>query len=64
MAKQENTDARRRAVSKYLKESVDEIKIRVPKGEKARYKEYASDHGESLNAFIIRAINETIENNN
>lgn len=30
------TDARRRSSAKYLKESVEDIRIRVPKGDKER----------------------------
>ena len=39
----------------------DEIKVRVPGGEKAKLKEYATKRGESLNGFILRAIAETME---
>lgn len=55
------TDARRKASAKYLKESVDEIKIRVPKGDKAKIQAHAEKQGESVNGFVKRAINETME---
>lgn len=55
------TDARRRASAKYLKESVEDIKIRVPKGQKAIIKAHADRQNESMNQFVIRAINETME---
>lgn len=55
------TDARRRATAKYLRETVEEFKIRVPKGKKAEYKLHAEEQGESLNQFVIRAIEETME---
>lgn len=55
------TEARKKANEKYLKESVEDIRIRVPKGQKAVIREYAKKKEESMNAFIIRAINETIE---
>lgn len=55
------TDARKRANEKYLKESVEDIRIRVPKGQKAIVKEHAESQGESMNAFVVRAINETME---
>lgn len=55
------TDARRRASAKYLKESVEDIRIRVPKGDKAKVQEHAASMGESTNAFVVRAIKETME---
>lgn len=45
----------------YIKK-LDEIKIRTPKGEKDRIKSHAEKTGESVNAFIMRAINEAILN--
>lgn len=42
-------------------EKLDEIKIRVPKGEKDKIKEHADSQGESMNGFIVRAISETME---
>ena len=38
---------------RYLASKVDEIKLRVPKGE---LQEIAQQSGDSLNAFIIKAI--------
>lgn len=55
------TDAQRNARDKWLKEKVEEIKFRVPKGNKVRIQEHANKFCESTNAFIYRAINETIE---
>lgn len=55
------TDARRKASAKYLKESVEDVRIRVPKGQKAVIKDHAEKQGESMNAFVIRAIDETME---
>ena len=55
------TEAQARAAKKYLTDSVEDIRIRVPKGRKAEIKAHAETHGESVNAFIIRAVNETIE---
>ncbi len=53
--------AQQKAVSKYMKENYDEIKARIPKGQKEIIKTHAEDRGESLNAFINRAISETME---
>lgn len=53
--------AQQRAVAKYMKNNYDEIKIRVPKGEREQIKAHADSKGESINSFVQRAINETIE---
>ena len=55
------TDARRKASAKYLKESVEDVRIRVPKGQKAVIKNHAEQQGESMNAFVILAIDETMQ---
>ena len=55
------SEARRRANEKYNAKAYDEIKIRVTKGRKASLQAHAKDRGESLNAFIVRAIRETLE---
>lgn len=53
--------SQQKAVSKYMKQNYDEIKIRVKKGRKAIIQEYAETNGESMNSFIDRAITETME---
>lgn len=58
------TPAQKKAISKYLHESVDEFKIRVPKGNKAAIQGHAKRQGESLNQFVIRAIDETMYRDN
>ena len=55
------TPAQLAASRKYHKEKLEEIKFRVPKGNKARIQEHAKTQGESTNAFILRAVNEAIE---
>lgn len=55
------TKAQQRAVTKYMKENYDEIKVRVPKGKREAIKAYADSLGESANGFIIRAIDEAME---
>lgn len=59
-AKRKVSAAQRKATDKYL-EKFDEMRVRVPTGEKARVKAHAEAQGESLNAFINRAISETME---
>lgn len=39
----------------------DRINLTVPKGQKESIKAHADAQGESVNAFIFRAITETIE---
>ncbi len=56
--------AQQRAVSKYMKENYDEIKLRVEKGRKAEVKAHAETQGVSLNSFINDAITEKIERDN
>ena len=56
--------AQQRAVSKYMKENYDEIKVRVEKGKKDIIKAHAESTGESVNAFIQRAIAEAMERDN
>ena len=53
--------AQQRAVAKYMKSNYDEIKLRVPKGQKAIIQAAASANGESVNAFIQRAIDALLE---
>lgn len=55
--------AQRKATDKYL-EKFDEMRVRVPSGRKAVIKAHAEAQGESLNSFIIRAMNQTMERDN
>lgn len=54
------TKASQKAVNKYMKENYDRINLTVPKGKKEQIKEHAESRGESVNGFINRAIDETI----
>ena len=51
--------AQRKATDKYL-EKFDEMRVRVPSGQKAVFKDHAEVQGESLNSFIIRAMSEAM----
>ena len=53
--------AQTKATNKYIEKAYDRINLTVPKGEKDRIREHAESMGESVNAFINRAINETIQ---
>ena len=50
-----------KAKNKYNAENYERISLTVPKGEKDRIKAHAEANGESVNGFINRAINETME---
>lgn len=58
-----NYDYNKEYAKKYL-DKLDEIKIRLPKGEKEKIRAHAESCGESVNAFIARAIAEAIERDN
>lgn len=56
--------AQQKAVSKYMKENYDVYQIRMPKGKKGTIKTHAEACSESVNGFINRAIQETMERDN
>ena len=43
------------------RKAYDRINLTVPKGQKERLQAHAEAHGESVNGFINRAIDEAIE---
>lgn len=45
----------------YIAKTYDRINLTVPKGDKDLIREYAEARGESVNAFINRAIREAME---
>ncbi len=49
------------SVHKYVREHYDRISLTVPQGKKEQIREHAENRGESINGFINRAIDETIE---
>lgn len=55
------SESRRRANNKYNKEKVECLYFRVPIGRKSIIQAHAKKRGESVNAFINRAVNETME---
>lgn len=52
------TDAQKAASIKYLKDKTESIQIRVPKGKKEIYKAQAAARGYSLNAYIIKLLDQ------
>ena len=59
--KKKVSEAQRRAVAKYNAANYDRVELRLDKGRKDIVKAHADTQGESLNAFINRAITETME---
>ena len=53
--------AQQRAVNKYMSANYDRINLTVPKGKKDLLKSHSEARGESVNAFINRAIDEAME---
>lgn len=56
------SQAQLKANSKYH-DKFDDIKIRVPKGQREKYKQYAASKGTSLNQIIIKLMNEDMQRN-
>lgn len=52
------------ANAKYDDKAYDKFLVRVPKGQKSSIQAHAEGRSESLNGFVTRAINETIERDN
>jgi len=50
--------------NKYNAENYDSLRIVVTKGKKDVLKAHAQSKGESLNSFVNRAIDETVERDN
>lgn len=56
--------AQQEAVARYNAKSYDRIELKVKKGRKDIVKTHAESKGESLNGFINRAIDETMQRDN
>lgn len=56
--------AQQKAVNKYMAANYDRVNVTMPKGKKDVIKAHAETRGESVNAFIGRAIDETMERDN
>ncbi len=57
-------ESQRKAVAKYNAANYDRVELRLSKGKKGSVQAHAEAQGESLNAFINRAIDETMERDN
>ena len=54
------SEARHRANEKWNAKAYDEIKVRVPKGDKEKIQAFAQQSGETVNGFINRLIGEVM----
>ena len=45
----------------WIADNLDRINLTMPKGKKEKVKAHAEDQGESVNSFINRAIDETMQ---
>lgn len=56
--------AKQEATARYEAKVYDKVLVRLPKGHKAEIQAHAEARGESVNGFIGRAIDETMERDN
>lgn len=55
------TEAQKRATNKYHRENIEQYMMKFHKGDRQKYAEHAEIMGESLAAFIRRALEETMK---
>ena len=60
MSAQKYTEARKNGNRKWDAANLDRLSLALPKGKKAEIQAHAQAHGESVNAFISRAIETTM----
>lgn len=53
-------ESQKKATAKYMRENLDDIKIRVKKGERDRYKALAARLGVSVNQLFVQAVEQYI----
>lgn len=53
--------AQQKAVQKYVKDKYDRVVLTMPKGKKEIVQAHAESKGESVNAFINRAIDDALK---
>ena len=56
--------AQQQATNKYISKAYDRVNLTLHKGQKDEIQAHAAAQGESVNAFLNRAINETMERDN
>ena len=55
------SEAQKKATAKYMKNKLDDIKVRVPKGKREVYKAHAERKGKSLNTLIIELLEKDMQ---
>ena len=58
--KPKNSKARIEANKRYANKAYDKVTVMLPKGQKSIIVEHAKKRGESINAYVARAINNQI----
>lgn len=53
--------AQQKSVHKYVKANYDRMELTVPKGKRDLIRAHAAQRGESVNAFVNRAVDEAME---
>lgn len=53
--------SQQKAVNKYMKSNYDRVNLVMPKGKKDIIQAHAAQQGESVNAYINRAIDEAMQ---
>lgn len=53
--------AQKKATAKYEQQKYDKVLLRLDKGQKEVIKAHAEKNGESVNGFVKRAIDETMQ---
>ena len=61
MAETKVSKKQQACVNRYITKVYDRINLTIPKGKKELIQEHTTNTGESVNAFINRAIEETIQ---
>lgn len=56
------TEAQKKASIKYMSEKTDDIRLRVPKGLKEKYRAEAEKRGISMTQFIVNCVEKEIKN--
>ncbi|GAA0244277.1 hypothetical protein GCM10008922_01780 [Faecalicatena contorta] len=56
------TEAQKKASIKYMAEKTDDIRLRVPKGLKDKYKAAAEKRGKSMTQFIVDCVEKELKN--
>ena len=59
-----STEAQKKATVKYMKENLEDIRFRVPKGNKEKIRSHAESKGMSLTAYIKHQIDTDMNKEN